>query len=271
MGELVKNNEFPFGVTPLSRGFGVDEFDEAISAAVKGNSRQNKWTKKKSFAPSGIGYGNGTCPRYWYYAFNGADFEYDTSAQAIANMDNGTAAGVRIAKMLDNAGLLIEAEREAKLSDPPIFGYIDAVVRWKDEEIIGEVKTTKQETWTHRALQGKAPGYQLIQLLIYMYIENKPRGFFLVENKNDHGILIFPVKMTDEYKTLVEKVLDWMKVVKRNADQGELPTRPFTKSSIACKGCPVRNTCWAGWTRGSVNGTDLNPGNVTIEALNIPK
>lgn len=271
MGELVKNSEFALGATQLSRGFGADEFDAAISAAVKSNSRQSKFTKKKSFAPSGIGYGNGTCPRYWYYAFNGAEFVYDTPAQAIANMDAGTAAGERIAKMLDNAGLLVEAERVAQLQDPPIFGYIDAVVHWKGEEIIGEVKTTKQETWNYRAINGKAPGYQLIQLLIYMYIENKPRGFFLVENKNDHGILIFPVRMTDEYKALVENVLEWMRTVKKNADEGELPKRPFTKSSIPCKGCPVRDTCWEGWTRGKVNGTDPNPGTIEIPALEIPK
>lgn len=271
MGELVKNSDFLVGASALSKGFGADEFDAAISSAVKGNSRADKWTKKKSFAPSGVGYGNGTCPRYWYYAFNGAMFEYDTPAQAIANMDAGTASGERIAKMLDNAGLLVRAEKPAELQDPPIFGYIDAIVNWKGEEIVGEVKTTKQETWNYRAVQGKAPGYQLIQLLIYMYIENKPRGFFLVENKNDHGILIFPVRMTDENKALVEKTFDWMRTVKKNADEGELPKRPFTKSSIPCKGCPVKNTCWEGWKRGSVNGTDPNPGTVDLPALEIPK
>lgn len=271
MGELVKNDEFALGASQLSKGFGADDFDAAISAAVKSNSRQSKFTKKKSFAPSGVGYGNGPCPRYWYYAFNGAEFVYDTPAQAIANMDAGTASGERIAKMLDNAGLLEAAEVPLEHQDPPIFGFIDAVVKWKGETIIGEVKTTKQETWKYRAVQGKAPGYQLIQLLIYMYVTNKPRGFFLVENKNDHGILIFPVRMTDENKALVESVFEWMRTVKKNADEGELPTRPFTKSSIPCKGCPVRGTCWDGYKRGSVNGTDPAPGTVTLPVLEIPK
>jgi len=271
MGELVKNSDYALGLTQLSKGFGADEFDEAISNAVKANSRQNKWTKKKSFAPSGIGYGSGTCPRYWYYAFNGAEFVYDTPAQAIQNMDAGTDAGRRLAKMLDNAGLLVADEVECVHEDPPIFGYIDAVVNWKGEEIIGEIKTTKEQTFNYRAVQGKAPGYQLIQLLIYMYVLNKPRGFFLVENKNDHGILIFPVRMTDENKALVESTFDWMRTVKKNADDGELPKRPFNKSSIPCKGCPVRDTCWDGWTRGSVNGTDPNPGIVELPILELPK
>lgn len=271
MGELVKNSEFAVGGSALSKGFGADEFDAVISAAVKGGSRQSKFTKKKSFAPSGVGYGNGTCPRYWYYAFNGAHFDYDTPAQAIQNMDAGTASGERIAKMLDNAGLLVRAEEPVEHQDPPIFGYIDAEVEWKGETVICEVKTTKQETWNYRAVQGKAPGYQLIQLLIYMYIKNKPRGFFLLENKNDHGILIFPVRMTDENKALVESVLDWMRTVKKNADEGELPMRPFTKSSIPCKGCPVRETCFEGFKRGKVNGTDPNPGTVDLPPLEIPK
>ena len=264
--ELVANNNFG-----ISKAFGVVEFDEAISSAVKANSRQSKWTKKKSFAPSGIGYGSGTCPRYWYYAFNGAHFNYDTPAAAIQNMDSGTDAGKRIAKMLDNAGLLVADEVEVEIQDPPIFGYIDAVVNWQGEEIIGEVKTTKQETWNYRATQMKAPGYQLIQLLIYMYVKEKEKGFFLIENKNTHEILILPIKMTPEYKTLVEDTFAWMRKVKDNADNGELPTRPFTKSSIPCKGCPVRDTCWEGWKRGSVNGTDPNPGTVTLPALEIPK
>lgn len=255
----------------MSKSFGVEEFDAAISEAVKSNSRESKWTQKRSFAPSGIGYGNGTCPRYWFYAFHGAHFDYDASPQAIQNMDSGTDAGKRLAKMLDNAGLLVEDEVEVKIEDPPIYGFIDAVVNWRDEEIICEVKTTKQETWNMRASKGKAPGYQLIQLLIYMYVKKKDKGFFLLENKNDHSILIMPVKMTDENKAFVERVFDWMRAVKANSDANTLPTRPYTKSSIACKGCPVRETCWAGWTRGSVNGTDPNPGKVTLPALDIPK
>lgn len=266
MGELVANNNFG-----ISKAFGVEEFDQAIAKAVKENSRQSKWTKKKSFAPSGIGYGSGTCPRYWYYAFNGAHFNYDTPAAAIQNMDAGTDAGKRIAKMLDKAGLLVADEVEVEIQDPPIFGYIDAVVNWQGEEIIGEVKTTKQETWNYRATQMKAPGYQLIQLLIYMYVKEKQKGFFLIENKNTHEILILPIKMTDEYKKLIEDTFDWMRKVKDNADNGELPTRPFTKSSIPCKGCPVRETCWEGWTRGKVNGTDPSPGTVTLPVLEIPK
>ena len=260
---LVHSNEH----IALNKAFGTAEFGDALEEALK---RDDEERKKKSFAPSGLGY-SGSCPRYWYYAFNGAEFKYDTDATAMANMDAGTDAGRRLARVLDKAGLLVDDEVKVTHNDPPIFGYIDAMVRWKGEVIVAEIKTTKQETWQYRATNNTVPGYQLLQLLIYMHLTGKDKGFFLTENKNTHEIFLLPVKMNDEYRTLVENTLEWMRTVKKNADEGELPTRPFTKASMQCKGCPVRDTCWEGWTRGSVNGTDPNPGKVELPVLEVPK
>lgn len=261
--DLVKNNEH----YALNRGFGTKEFGDILTAAMV---REAKESKKTSFAPSSLGY-TGSCPRYWYYAFNGALFEYDTEATAIANMDAGTDAGKRLANLLDKAGLLVDAEVPVRQEDPPIGGFIDAMVRWKGEVIPAEIKTTKQETWQYRANMNNVPGYQMVQLLTYMYITNNVRGFFLTENKNTHELFILPVRMTDERKALIERIFEWMRKVKDNAENGELPTRPFTKSSMQCKGCPVKKICWEGYRRGSKNGTDPNPGTIEIEPLGIPK
>lgn len=251
----------------INKGFGTEEFGELLEKALE---RPSKETKKVSFAPSGLGY-SGSCPRYWYYAFNGAEFVYDTDAKAMANMNAGSDAGKRLADLLDKAGILVSSEQEARLQDPPIFGYIDAVVKWKGEEIPVEIKTTKTETWQSRANNNTVPGYQLVQLLIYMYVMGKKRGFFLTENKNTHDIFILPIRMTDENLALVERIFEWMRLVKKNADDGKLPKRPFTKSSMQCKGCPVKKKCWDGKTGGSVNGTDPNPGLIEITPLEIPK
>jgi CRISPR/Cas system-associated exonuclease Cas4 (RecB family) len=263
MSELVRDTSH----TAIARAFGLSEFAELMEKAME---RESKETKKKSFAPSGLGY-SGSCPRYWYYAFNGAKFEYDTTAPAMANMEAGSASGERLAKVLDKMGILVEAEKPAHYENPPIGGYIDAIVTWQGQEVVVEVKTTQDSTWNRRVIDDKVPGYQLVQLLIYMYTEQKDRGFFLTENKNTNEIWIKPVKMTDKHKELVENIFEWMRVVKKNADEGELPTRGFNKSSMQCKGCAVRSTCWDGWTRGSVNGTDPNPGTVTLPNLEIPK
>lgn len=230
--------------------------------------REPKDSKKVSFAPSGLGY-SGSCPRYWYYAFNGNEFVYTADAQAVANMNAGSDSGRRLAKVLDDAGILITDELPAESLDPPIFGYIDAIVDWKGEEVVVEIKTCKSDSWNYRATNNMVPTYQLIQLLIYMYVTDHDKGFFLTENKDTHEIFIYPVRMTESHRALVERVFAWMREVKANAEFGELPKRPFTKSSMQCKGCPVRNTCWDGWTRGSVNGTDPNPGTKTLPVLEL--
>lgn len=260
--ELVKANSH----LAINRSFGTEEFGQLLEKAM---TREPKLDQTKhSFAPSNLGY-HGACPRYWYYARNGADFTYDTAATAVANMDSGSDAGRRLANLLDKAGILVSAEAEAKYDDPPIFGYIDAIVNWKGEEVVVEIKTSKNSTWTKRALENQVPDYQLGQLLIYMYVTGHDKGFLLTENKDTHQLFIYPVKMTDANKAKVESIFDWMRKVKENADDGELPTRPFNKSSFACKGCPVRDTCWDGWTRGKVNGEDPNPGIISLPVLEI--
>lgn len=263
MTDLVKANEH----IQINKGFGTKEFGDLLESVM---GRESKETQKKSFAPASLGY-NGSCPRFWYYAFNGANFEYDTEAVAIANMDAGSDSGRRLAKLLGKAGILISDEVEVRQEDPPIFGYIDAIVDWKGEHVPVEIKTTKTETWQMRATNNTVPGYQLVQLLIYMRVMGFARGFFLTENKNTHELFILPVRMTDERKELIDNIFEWMRVVKDNADNGELPKRPFTKSSFPCKGCPVKNTCWDGVTRGKVNGKDPNPGVVDLPPLIIPK
>lgn len=191
----------------------------------------------------------------------------------MANMDAGSDAGRRLAKVLDKAGLLVDDEVKAIYNDPPIFGYIDAMVRWKGEVIPAEIKTTKTETWNYRATNNTVPGYQLLQLLIYMYVTGKDKGFFITENKNTHELFILPVKMNDEHLALVQRTLDWMRMVKKNSDEDKLPTRPFTQKSMECKGCPVRKTCWEGWERTTKakQGNDPAPGVVTLPPLEVPK
>lgn len=265
MTDLIKNNNFH----AMSKAFDTDSLSELLENAAQ---REPKWSQKKSFAPSSFySYGNGVCPRYWYYAFHGELFEYENSARSIANMNAGTAAGERIANLFEKAGILNEAEVEASHEDPPIFGFIDLDVKWQGEDIIGEVKTTTAEHFSTRAAKMKAPGYQLIQLLIYMYIKQRDKGFFLVENKNTHELLVIPVKMNDKNRKLVEDTFEWMRKVKKNSDDNLLPERPFTKSSFNCKSCPVKKVCWEGYKRGSVNGQDPNPGVIKIGPLEVPK
>lgn len=264
--DLIKNNP-----NALSKAFDVEGLDALLEEASAKGGRPDGFTKKKSFAPSGVGYGSGTCPRYWYYAFHGAEFVYNNTARQRANMDAGTAAGERIAQLFKKAGILNASEFKIINEDPPIFGYGDLAVTWQGEQMVGEVKTTRTESFTTRAAKQEAPGYQLIQLLIYMKVLGKDKGFFVVEDKNDHGLLIIPIRMTEQRNKLVEDVFEWMRTVKAASDADTLPKRPFTPKSKECKSCPVWDTCWSGYKRGSVNGTDPAPGVVELPPLKVPR
>jgi CRISPR/Cas system-associated exonuclease Cas4 (RecB family) len=264
--DLIKNNP-----NAMSKAFDVEAMDALLEEASAKGGRPDGFTTKKSFAPSGVGYGSGTCPRYWYYAFHGANFVYSNTARQRANMDAGTAAGDRIAKLFERAGILNASEFKIINEDPPIFGYGDLAVTWQGEQMVGEVKTTRTESFATRAASQAAPGYQMIQLLIYMKVLGKDKGFFVVEDKNDHSLLIIPVKMTEANNKLVEDVFEWMRIVKAASDADTLPKRPFTPKSKECKSCPVWDTCWAGYKRGSVNGTDPNPGVVDLPPLKVPR
>jgi len=265
MRELVRVNDH----LSMNRGFGTRELNDALEKAM---IREDEFKTKQSFAPSGLGY-SGSCPRYWYYAFNGAVFSSNADALAVANMNQGSSAGERLAQLLDDAGLLVSAETEVNTighaTYPPIRGYIDALINWKGEEVVVEVKTTNNNQWNWRVTKNEVPEYQMIQLLIYMYVTDHTGGFFMTENKDTNELFILPVRMTEENKALVERVFDWMRTVKDNADNGELPTRPFTQASSQCKGCAVRDTCWDGFKRGSVNGEDPNPGTINLEVLQL--
>lgn len=270
MGDLIKNNNFH----SLSAAFEVDKLEAVLEEASARVGSRNGFLTKKSFSPSSFyDKSNGVCPRYWYLAFHGANFVYNATAKQRANMDAGTAAGERIANLFKEAGLLRAAEVKVINADPPIFGYMDLAVTWQGEEMVGEVKTTKTESFQTRASTMKPPGYQLIQLLIYMYVYKKEKGFFVIEDKNTHELLILPIKMTDENRALVERVFDWMRTVKKASDDDQLPTRPFTPKSVNCKSCPVREDCWAGYERQTAKrtGADPAPGVITIEPLEVPK
>src|SRR5438128_1498595 len=103
--DLIKNNP-----NAMSKAFDVEAMDALLEEASAKGGRPDGFTTKKSFAPSGVGYGSGTCPRYWYYAFHGANFVYSNTARQRANMDAGTAAGDRIAKLFERAGILNASE-----------------------------------------------------------------------------------------------------------------------------------------------------------------
>lgn len=253
------------GLTLAQRRFDVKGMGQVLEQAYLDSRREPSDRAKVSFAPSGVGYKAGTCPRQWFYAFTGGVVrEDDTDAMGVANMAYGTEAHERIQGLFEKSGILVEKERELRLpatdTQPPIGGYVDLIVDWQGEEVVGEIKTTMQESFVSKQAKGRGAGYHIIQLLIYMKALGKEKGFLLYENKNLQQMLIVPVTMNVENKKLADDTWDWMIKTYKNWQNGTLPKRPFRTNSVVCKACPFKKHCWEG-----------EEGVVSLPVLEVPK
>ena len=238
------------------RKSGVDprRVNEIIEAGYKAMERETKVRKKETFAPSSIAYGHGTCPRYWYLAFEGT-YEFDesgTDAMALANMDNGIYFHDRFAKVLTASGNVVSVEEELIMEDPPIRGFIDAIIDVDGEHVVVEAKSSKQEWFVMKENSMKPSVNHLYQILIYLKGKGLKNGVLIYENKNDQSVLVIPVELDDFNNEVIEKAFDWMREVRANWDNQTLPTRPWTQKNKNCKGCPLFKECWENLPDGEV-------------------
>jgi CRISPR/Cas system-associated exonuclease Cas4 (RecB family) len=237
-----------FGFPQTGQQFDAREFEKQYEQAVLSTrSTEPEFKQKKSFSPSLVGYGHGTCPRYWHIAFTGAEFTDTFDSQGIANMDGGNDSHTRIQNIMAKMGVLKDHEFKIINDSPPIFGYGDALINWNGTDVVGEIKTAKAESFNWRQSTGKPVVYHLIQLLIYMKVLGIPEGFLFYENRNDGQILVVPVSLTNRNQEIADAVFDWMTAVHDNwKEGGPIPERPFKKTtkSSPCHNCPVFDTCW---------------------------
>ena len=254
--EIVNNLKFK-----KSTGiFDPNKFAKMLDDAYIASKRPDQTMTKTSFSPSSLGYGHGNCPRYWYLAFTGAFFIDDNDSVAIANMAQGTQAHERLQGLIKKIGILKHEELEIKNEYPPIRGFIDLIIDWDEQEVIGEIKTAKQEVWDTKQATMSPSANHLLQLLTYMKLRDAKEGFFLYENKNTQEILIIPVTMNDRNKKIIEDTFTWMCEVWDNFKDGDLPMQMFSKTSTVCKNCPIKKECWK-----------MPAGTVQIEPLEVPK
>lgn len=205
-------------------------------------NRVTEFKKKKTFSPSTLVYGNGACPRYWYLAWTGADFEDNADAYAVANMDSGSDRHKRIQAAITAAGIMVEEEKKIITSDPPIFGFADAIIQWGEEQPVVEIKTMKEESFMYRKF-AKPPNYHLMQLIIYMKVLGKKLGILLYENKNSHELHAITVEPNPEYIAWADYAFDWMREVRKAWEEEKIPQKPYRSNSKVCKNCPIAATC----------------------------
>lgn len=244
--------------------FDTQKLAGLLEEAYLSQRRETKFTQKQTFSPSSIGYGKATCARYWYHAFTGAEFdESATDALGVANMANGTAAHERIEPLFELAGIETEREVEILIADPPVRGYADLRLKYEGKDVIGEIKTTKQEMFLVRQSTMKPAVYHLYQVLLYLEATGADYGFLIYENKNSQEFLIIPVEMTPANRKILDDALEWMRLVRKTWEDGDVPNRGFpTRRNKNCRECPVRAACWA---------DDAPEATVTIPLMGTPR
>ena len=77
-----------------------------------------------------------------------------------------------------------------------------------------------------------------------MIVWGYEQGVFVYENKNDQSLLLINISMDEDNTKLIDYVFDWLRGVYDLYLAETLPNRAFTKSTWACKGCPVKKVCW---------------------------
>lgn len=251
MGLLAKIKHSASRVEAANYDWIGDRLEELFLAADQAQTDQ--WTKDQQwFRPSSLTYkwGSGMCARYWYYIFHQYPRFAKNDVKGVATMGHGTHRHEVLQEKFKQFDEFVEIERELKLENPTMRGSCDLVMLIDGEEQIGEIKTTKQETWYKRQLEGP-PYYNILQLCLYMHMAGVNKGFLLIENNNNREVLLFPVEYTDALRADVQALLDWMEEVEAatkdsESDPGLLPERCFTKGSYNCKGCPFKKECWSG-------------------------
>jgi len=230
---------------PNSKPSFIDR-DELIAKINSGYTinRIDKFQQKKTFAPSTIAFSHGECPRYWYLAFEGANFVDNADAYGGANMTAGTKSHERIQEAMKNVpGLLVDSEFKVTYNDPPIFGFGDVMLNWEEKELLGEIKTMPHEAFEYRKTSGKPKSGHLVQLLIYMKILNKNKSVLIYENKNNHELLIFPIELNNYMYEWTERTFEWMRMVRKAWEDKTLPEKNYRSNSKICKTCPIQAAC----------------------------
>jgi CRISPR/Cas system-associated exonuclease Cas4 (RecB family) len=252
-----------------ARDRSADQDMQELIAKIESGYTANRGTRyqqKKTFAPSTIAYGHGECPRYWYLAFEGGEFEDYADAFAGANMTNGTKSHERIQKAMEDAGMLVDSEFKIISEDPPIFGFGDVLLDWNGEELLGEIKTSMAEGFEYRKKSRKPKTGHLVQLLIYMKILKKAKAVLIYENKNNHELLAIPVMVNDYYIKWVNDAFDWMRAVRKAWEEKTLPKKNYRSNSKICKTCPLAKVC-ASAGEGDIKINSLEPIDETLSMV----
>jgi len=198
----------------------------------------SKFKQVKGFHPS---YTN-QCSRYWYYLFQGVDIATYFSPQTHRIFDNGHAVHERLYSYFRGMGVLVAEEIPVKYDSPPIEGTADGIIDWDGNKLI-ELKSISSEGFHYRQLHNKPKDEHYRQAQIYMECLKLDAGYVIYENKNNQEIL--PIYIEKDPK-FIEKLFKKYLGIYHDYINGNIPERPYKRTSANCNSCDLVELCWSG-------------------------
>jgi CRISPR/Cas system-associated exonuclease Cas4 (RecB family) len=226
-------------VEVLEENFTSAQLVDSLNKAIDDNlAERNKpeFKKVKGFHPS---YTN-QCSRYWYYMFDGVSVTPDFRAQTLRIFDNGHAVHDRLYGYFRDMGILVAEEIPVTYSSPPIEGTADGIINWHGEKLI-ELKSISSEGFHYRKLHNKPKDEHYRQAQIYMECLNLDSGFVIYECKNNQEIL--PIYIEKD-QAFIDKLFKKYRDIYGNYTSGNIPVRPYKRTSKHCSDCNVSALCW---------------------------
>lgn len=217
----------------------INELEEGLNksiddALIKRNKPEFK--KVNGFHPS---YTN-QCSRYWYYMFEGVSVTPDFRAQTLRIFDNGHAVHDRLYGYFREMGILVAEEIPVTYASPPIEGTADGIINWYGEKLI-ELKSISSEGFHYRKLHNKPKDEHYRQAQIYMECLNLDGGFVIYECKNNQEIL--PIYIEKD-QAFIDKLFKKYREIYGNYMSGNIPDRPYKRTSKHCSDCNLSAMCW---------------------------
>lgn len=183
------------------------------------------------------------CTRYWHYVFNGVeDYPVNFSAQTYRIFDNGHAVHDRLYSYFKKMGILVHEELPLSYDDPPIRGTADGVIDLYGHKLI-ELKSISAEGFEYRRLAHKPSDDHFRQVQIYMQCLDLNEGFVIYENKNNQQILPIYIERDPKF---IDKLFTKYRKIYQNFLEGNMPDRPYKRTSKHCASCDLQAHCWAG-------------------------
>ena len=182
------------------------------------------------------------CPRALWYQRNGYE-RGPIKAQSMRRMNVGTLYHDFIDKKLRGTGVLVSAEEEVSIDNPPVLGHYDAIIKNPDtgEDELVELKSYAEPKRSSKIRLNLPMAAHVMQWNLYSLMTGIANGMLFYINKNDQSYKIYKQIRNDKILTTLFKKFKWVdKAVK---DGTRIPYQPDENHAW----CDFRTTCERDW------------------------